>query len=429
MEIISTLSLNRWIAKEEEKTYLELPFMVEGQIERIEVQYSYERRDGSTVIDIGLRSPERIVGWSGGARNSFFVGLDKATPGYLAGLLPTGEWHVLLGAYRVPDGGCEVKVELKIVRNHSRWMKGDLHMHGVHSDGSYSIAAAIQSCKDKGLEFMAFTDHNNASQNLSTLAADDQLVLIPGVELTSYKGHANLLGQLDALDDFRILTPEQAAAALGGAADKGALVSLNHPFCPDCPWELGFDVPYDAIEVWNGPWRPLNETAVRWWQEQLASGRRLVAIGGSDTHGENPHVAHGTPTTYVRAEAESKEEILRAIRQGRVVLSFNTDETFIDLSIGEAGVGDTAIVDEQKEYELTVKISGAAKDNVQLWSDRGLEREWTVDNEGAFSFLVSSDRMFYRVEASRHLAEIDMTITSCLTNPIYLQRVQVEWPN
>ncbi|WP_438351183.1 CehA/McbA family metallohydrolase [Paenibacillus sp. FA6] len=429
MEIISTLSLNRWIAKEEEKTYIEVPFAVEGRIERIEVQYTYEHSDGTTVIDIGLGSPERIVGWSGGARDSFFVGLGKATPGYLAGLIPAGEWYVLLGAYRVPEGGCRVQINLKFVHNHPRWMKGDLHMHGVHSDGSYSIADAIQSGKDRGLEFMAFTDHNNASQNLSTLAADDQLVLIPGVELTSYKGHANLLGQLDALDDFRVLTPEQATATLQRAADMGAFVSLNHPFDPDCPWELGFDVPYDAIEVWNGPWRPLNETAVRWWQEQLVSGRKLVAIGGSDTHRPHPYVAHGIPTTYVRAEAESKEEILRAIRQGRVVLSFNTDETFIDLSIdlsiGKAGVGDTVIVDEEKEYELAVRITGAAGDKVQLWSDQGLEQEWIVANEGIYFFPVEADRLFYRVESNRHLADLDLTITSCLTNPIYIHRLTV----
>jgi len=397
---------------------------VDCRIERIEVEYTYERRDEETVIDIGLRSPERIVGWSGGARASFFVGLAKATPGYLAGPILAGEWNVLLGAYRVPEGGCWVNIELKLVQEHTRWMKGDLHMHSVHSDGSYTIAEAIQLCKEKGLEFMAFTDHNNASQNLSTLAADEQIMLIPGVELTSYKGHCNLLGQLDALDDFRILTPEQAAGALRRAADKGAFISLNHPFCPDCPWELGFDVPYDAIEVWNGPWRPLNETAVHWWHKQLVVGRKLIAVGGSDAHRPHPHVAHGTPTTYVRSEAESKDAILRGIRAGRVVLSFDVNETFIDLSIGGTGVGDTVNVDGQQRFELAVNVMGAAGDRVQLWSDRGVEQEWVVENEGEYSFPVPADRLFYRAEASRYLAEWNLTITSCLTNPIYLRKSQ-----
>ncbi|MRN53904.1 CehA/McbA family metallohydrolase [Paenibacillus monticola] len=418
--------MHRSIAKEEEKTYIEVPFAVDSFVERIEVKYTYEHQDGTTVIDIGLRSPERIMGWSGGARDSFFVGLGKATPGYLAGPILAGEWNVLLGAYRVPEGGCEVRIELKLFREHPRWMKGDLHMHSVHSDGTYTIAEAIESCKEKGLEFMAFTDHNNASQNFSTLAADDQIVLIPGVELTSYKGHCNLLGELDALDDFRILTSEQAVATLQRAADHGAFISLNHPFCSNCPWELGFDLPYDAIEVWNGPWRPINETAVRWWHQQLVSGRKLIAVGGSDTHRLDLHVAHGTPTSYVRSAAESKDAILRGIRAGHVVLSFNTNETFIDLSIGEAGVGDTVIVDQQQRFELAVKVIGAAGDRVQLWSDRGVEQEWVVETEGEYAFPVLADRLFYRAEASRYLAEWNMTITSCLTNPVYLRKLQEE---
>ncbi|MBB6671342.1 CehA/McbA family metallohydrolase [Cohnella nanjingensis] len=416
-----TIVLRRFIDKTEEKTYPEVPFAVEGDVERIEVRYAYERPDGRTVIDIGLRSPERIVGWSGGARASFFVGLDTATPGYLAGPIPSGQWRVLLGAYRVPDDGCEVEMELTIVREHPRWLKGDLHMHGVHSDGAYEVADAIRSCKDKGLDFVAFTDHNNASQNRATLAADDRLVLIPGVELTSYKGHANLLGRLDALDDFRVLTPDRAAEALRRAQESGALVSLNHPFCPDCPWELGFVVPYDAIEVWNGPWRPLNETAVRWWHEQLVTGRRIVAIGGSDTHAPHPLVAHGMPTTHVRAEAASKAAILDAVRAGRVVLSFAPDETFVDLAIGEAGIGDTRSDDGQTETALSVTVTGAAGDTVRVWSDRGLEREWTVEREGEFVFRVPTDRLFYRAEAYRYLPEWEREILSCLTNPIYMQ--------
>ncbi|MEK4325062.1 CehA/McbA family metallohydrolase [Paenibacillus sp. FSL R7-0297] len=427
MQIISELSLNRRIVKEEEQTYIEIPFAAGAAVEKIEVNYTYERQNGAAVIDIGLRSPERIVGWSGGARESFFTGLGKATPGYLAGPIAAGEWKVLLGAYRVPEGGCEVRMDVKLFHEHSRWMKGDLHMHSVHSDGSYTTREAIQSCRDKGLEFMAFTDHNNASQNLATLAADEQIVLIPGVELTSYKGHCNLLGHPDALDDFRILTPEQARGVLQRAADKGAFISLNHPFCSNCPWELGFDLPYDAIEVWNGPWRPINETAVRWWQEQLASSRKIIAVGGSDTHRIEPYVAHGTPTTYVRSEAESKEAILRGIRAGRVVLSSGTNETFIELSIGEAGVGDTVIVDsQQQEYELVIQVSGAAGDLVQLWSDRGVEQEWNVESGGDYTFPVLTDRLFYRAEASRYRAEANMTVTTCLTNPVYLRKLREE---
>ncbi|TJY43313.1 phosphoesterase [Cohnella pontilimi] len=408
------------ISKEEERTYPEVPFTVSGPVERIEVRYTYERSGGGTVVDIGLRSPERIVGWSGGARDSFLVGLEKATPGYLAGPIAEGDWAVMLGAYRIPAAGCSIRLEIQLVYKHSRWMKGDLHTHSVHSDGTYAIYEAISICKEKGFSFLALTDHNTASQNRTTFAAEEQLVLIPGVELTNYKGHANLLGHPDALDDFRVLTSEQAASALRKAAEQGAFVSLNHPFCTDCPWEFGFDVPYDAIEVWNGPWRPINAAAVKWWQEQLSTGLQITAIGGSDTHSPHPYVKHGRPTTYVLAESETTGGILDGLRRGRVILSCDSDDTFIDLAAGGAGIGDMLTVPETQHLELTMKVRHANGDRVLLWSDRGVEREWTAEGDVDYVFQVAADRKFYRAESYRFIPEWKQEFMTCLTNPIYL---------
>ncbi|ACT01499.1 CehA/McbA family metallohydrolase [Paenibacillus sp. JDR-2] len=381
--------LRRWIDKDEQRSYLEVPFVVEGAVERIDIAYRYERgENGGTVVDIGLRSPKRIVGWSGGAREAFFVGTEKATPGYLAEPIVEGEWAVLLGAYKIPEGGAEVIVELELTRPHGRWMKGDLHMHSVHSDGSYTIGQAKESCKARGLEFMALTDHNTSSQNHAALVPDEELLLIPGVELTSYFGHANVLGVSDALQDFRVTTPTQAEAVLEEARARGGFVSLNHPFCPSCPWELGFDVPYDAIEVWNGPWRGLNERALAWWQGQLAKGRRLIALGGSDAHREERFVKHGRPTASVWTETDTVHGVLAGIRQGRVVLQFDPDEICLALSAGEYGIGEaiphTAVIGKDG-IPLIIDVCGAKDDRVLLWSDRGIEAAWDIIVSPAFS--------------------------------------------
>ncbi|AJY73488.1 PHP domain-containing protein [Paenibacillus beijingensis] len=415
------MKIQRMIGKHEEQTYLEVPFEVNGEIERIEVRYRYDNPDGRAVIDIGLRSPERIAGWSGGARDEFFVALEKATPGYLAGPITEGTWYVLLGAYRVPDDGCTVTIEIELTTKHGRWMKGDLHMHSLHSDGSYTIAEVIEICKERGLSFIALTDHNTASQNKTAANSDDQLLLIPGVELTSYKGHANILGHPDALDDFRVLTPDHGSNVLQKAAGRGGLVSLNHPFCPDCPWELGFDVSFDAVEVWNGPWRPLNEAAVGWWHKQLCEGRRLPAIGGSDTHRPDLFVRHGRPTTHVWVEAETVDDVLTAVRTGRVVLSCDPDDTFITLASGSSRIGDEIEMDGLEHIELTLEVHRANNDRVSLWSDCGLEQEWIVDGNAELTCAAAADRLFYRVEARRYIPEMDKTIMTCLTNPIYLR--------
>ncbi|MCM3628468.1 CehA/McbA family metallohydrolase [Paenibacillus glycanilyticus] len=380
--------LRRWIDKEEQRSYLEVPFAVEGAVERIDIAYRYEREaaGGAAVVDIGLRSPKRIVGWSGGAREAFFVGTEKATPGYLAEPIVEGEWAVLLGAYKIPEGGAEVIIEVELTRPHGRWMKGDLHMHSVHSDGSYTIGQAKESCKARGLEFMALTDHNTTSQNHETLVPDEELLVIPGVELTSYFGHANVLGVSDALMDFRVTTSEQAGEVLGEARKRGGFVSLNHPFCPSCPWELGFDLPYDAIEVWNGPWRGLNERALAWWQGQLAQGHRLIALGGSDAHREERFVKHGRPTASVWAETDTAQGVLAGIRQGRVVLQFDPDETCLALTAGEYGIGQTiplTAVDGKDGIPLTINVCGAKGDRVALWSDRGIEAIWDIADSHA----------------------------------------------
>jgi hypothetical protein len=410
-----------WLVPEQDRTYPEVVFSVPEGVESIEVHYRYEKNDRS-VVDLGLRSPDRIVGWSGGARDGFQIGLEKATPGYLAGPIVAGEWAVLLGAYKVPAEGILVVVEIMITMKHPHWLKGDLHAHTVHSDGKYTISEAIASCRDKGLDFLALTDHNTASQNRFAMAQDETLLLIPGVELTSYKGHANLLGQPDALTDFRVLTAEDAAKELRQAQAKGALVVLNHPFCPDCPWELGFDVPFDAIEVWNGPWRELNETAVTWWQLRLAEGQRIVAIGGSDTHQDHPLVRHGGPTAHVYVAEETVASVLDAVKRGAVVLTMGPDDTFLTLTVDGVGVGEELeVADGREEVELVITIRGAQGDRVSLWSNHGLEQEWIVEEEEReLVCRMPADRWFYRVQARRFLPDWKHEVMTCLTNPVYL---------
>lgn len=409
------------LVHEQERSYPEVAFSVPEGAESIEVHYRYEK-NGRSVVDLGLRSPDRIIGWSGGARDGFQIGLEKATPGYLAGPILPGEWAVLLGAYKVPDEGILVELEITITLKHPRWLKGDLHAHTVHSDGSYTVSEALASCREKGLDFLALTDHNTASQNRFAVAQDETLLLIPGVELTSYKGHANLLGLPDALTDFRVLTPDAAAKELRQAQEKGALVSLNHPFCPDCPWELGFDVPFDAIEVWNGPWRKLNETAVAWWQQRLVEGQRIVAVGGSDTHRDDPLVRHGGPTAHVHVAEETVAAVLDAVRRGAVVLSMGPDDTFITLTVDGAGVGEELkAAAGRDDVELLITIRGAQGDRVSLWSDHGLEQEWTVEEgERELVCRMPADRWFYRVEARRYLPDWEIEVMTCLTNPVYI---------
>ena len=73
-----------------------------------------------------------------------------------------------------------------------------------------------------------------------------------------------------------------------------------HPAAPvpGSAWEFGFaDV--DALEVWNGRWNLDDELSLRIWQRLLREGRRVVAVGGSDSHAQRQSV--GSPQTVVHA--------------------------------------------------------------------------------------------------------------------------------
>ncbi|MDP8952752.1 MAG: PHP domain-containing protein, partial [Actinomycetota bacterium] len=72
--------------------YAYVPFEVPPGTTRIDVTLSYPKAT-DCILDLGCADPrlgpfpsaEGIRGWSGGARDRFFVATDDATPGYVHG--------------------------------------------------------------------------------------------------------------------------------------------------------------------------------------------------------------------------------------------------------------------------------------------------------------------------------------------------------
>src|SRR5690554_6819801 len=172
--------IERLIKHEEEKDYyVQIPFEMPENTEDLYVEVVISPvGEGSCVIDLGVAGPSRVHGWSGGARQSFHIGIESATPGYLPGPLLPGQWAVLLGAYRVPKKGCLVKVHIRCEPKRYRWLKGDLHSHTIHSDGSYTLTEAVHIMEELGCDFLATTDHNTVSQNYAH-PKGGHIVLIP----------------------------------------------------------------------------------------------------------------------------------------------------------------------------------------------------------------------------------------------------------
>jgi predicted metal-dependent phosphoesterase TrpH len=70
-------------------------------------------------------------------------------------------------------------------------IKLDLHVHSKYSDDAVgSPREIIKSLKKKGLQGMAFTDHNTVRGGIEALKiAPKEFIVIPGIEISTADGH------------------------------------------------------------------------------------------------------------------------------------------------------------------------------------------------------------------------------------------------
>ncbi|HWI62880.1 MAG TPA: CehA/McbA family metallohydrolase [Symbiobacteriaceae bacterium] len=382
-----------------------MPFAVAPGTARLEVHYEVTPHgDGECVIDLGCLEGESIRGWSGGSKPGFFMTEAQATPGYLPAPLTPGPWAVLLGTYKLPTGGCTCTVTITQTPRERRWLRGDLHHHTHHSDGAHSVAEVMKLAEEAGLDFIALTDHNTISQN--RVATESPVLAIPGLEVTTNHGHLNILGATE-LVDFRFRTAREFRRPAQG------LVVLNHPHCDFCPWELEFDVDCDLVEVWNGVWTARNERALAWWQTQLVAGRRLPAVGGSDTHsvGLWSVIRTGAPTTYTLADDNTVPAILAALKAGRTMISDMPDGPALWLSAAGAVPGESVT---PGYHEVRINPERAEDCRLRLIDRNGIRYEEPAQ-ESTFRWEALPGN-FLRAE----LRSVHTGMVRALTNPIYV---------
>lgn len=393
------------------QTYREVPFRVPAGTTRLTVEFAYTGKDRKSVIDLGIRDPQRVRGWSGGNKARFTISDAEATPSYLPGPLPAGEWKLLLGVPNLrKDGEARYTARIFLERGPAPtsfsetplktgpgWYRGDLHLHTAHSDGSCPSRAGVrvpcpvfrtlQAAEARGLDFIAITDHNATSQNeaLRELAPFfDDLLLIPGRELTTFRGHANVFGVAGPLD-FQLGSPRGPAfGAIQEQVEKaGGLLSINHPALPSgeacmgCGWsETATDFSrIQAIEAVNGGQADGPLSGVGFWEARLNEGLRITAIGGSDNHDASLDPARpasvGYPTTVVHAAELSQSAILAAIRAGHVFIDTqgSRDRT-LDVTASSAGrtaqMGDSLDAPASVPIRVTVHVTHAAGGSLSI---------------------------------------------------------------
>jgi hypothetical protein len=193
-----------------------LPVEVPAGSWGIRVEIEYDRSDAT--LDLGCLGAAGFRGWSGGSRRSFLITPDEATPGYLPGQLEPGTWQVIIGIYRVRPDGAPYRLTAQVTGSPGelggmpradppptpaerpaprdlpagtgrRWLAGDLHSHTVHSDGSVTVPEIARLAVERGLDFLAVTDHNTISHHaeLSPAGARYGIALLPGQEVTTIR--------------------------------------------------------------------------------------------------------------------------------------------------------------------------------------------------------------------------------------------------
>ncbi len=417
----------------QQKRYVKHAFVVPENTGCIELEYDYPRfRQGNekngtkideeNIIDLGLYGPSGdFWGWSGSDKKTISVSETSSTAGYRCGQIAAGSWTAVFGLYKIKQS-VTVSIRIRCYPKQKQLLKGDLHLHTVNSDGSYTTEEVIAFCKKAGLDFIALTDHNNTVQNAQA-ASTEGITILPGMEYTNYRGHANFYFNDYAYKnfDFTLLSNsfEEMKKTFLRVKQKDVLISLNHPECDNCPWLFGYDdFPFDMIEVWNGPMKDAETRAIKRWHKWLCEGKQIAAVGGSDTHRHELARTYGSPATFVYSCGNSIKDIKRALVQGNSFISISPQGPKLSIAINGKGFGDTVTWEEG----LTgiVSIEGVKEgDTIKFINGKNTATETKAAFTGMYksSFTVEN-AVFYRIELYRELLGRNMLVS--LSNPVYI---------
>jgi hypothetical protein len=395
--------------------FIELPFDVPAGT--AELFITHDTLETGAILDWGLLGPDGFRGYGGGNTESITTGVQASSRSYHTGPLTPGTWKLYAGKAKSASGvpGYHVTVTARTqatlaaegqrapyrpaaaLSKGPRWYAGDLHAHSRESGDAHPTLDAMGMCAvAHGLDFVEISDHNTTSQ-LELLndvqARFPQLLFVPGIELTTYSGHANAIGATQWVDHrfgFNGVTATAAAKALAG---QGALVSINHPMldlstaCIGCGWHNGLlDGALSGVEIQTGGWEEtgllFSKQTLAFWDHVLDQGLRVPAVGGSDDHNAGTDATGspiGSPVTLVYAQELSASALLDGIQKGRTVVKLQgAGDPMIDLKSGDALIGDTV-------------EAGVATVTATVTNGNGAQVRFVVDGKPRDALAVTAD--------------------------------------
>lgn len=386
------------------------PFEVPAGV--AELEFRHDDQSAANATDWGLLGPDGVLrGWAGSNGGFGVLGELAASPGYVPGPITPGTWHVIVGFPFTPELPAAYRVDLTLrdaptlppdpdrgpfvapapISAAPGWYAGDFHVHSEQSgDARPSLDEVADYVVASGLDFVELSEHNTTA-HLSLLTAVQRrhpsVLLVPGIEWTSYRGHAIVIGVTEPVP-FTLgidgLTAQDAADAVHA---QGGLFSPAHPTldigssCMGCAWEHPVDVmSFDGLEVASGSVDKLGAVllvnALSMWDALCDGGAHVAALGGSDDHTGGTATGAiesriGNPTTMVFAESLSVEGIVEGVRQNRTVVKLGGAADPMVVLEAEGREGDTVIA---PRATVTARVTGGMGAQLLIVRD-GIESE------------------------------------------------------
>ena len=188
-------------------------------------------------------------------------------------------------------------------------LKIDLHVHTRYSyDSTITLDEIVAYSQKRGLDGVAITDHDVVEGALKLVQKVKELLVIPGVEVTTSRGHVLALNitrpiptELSPLETIQIIHEAGgiAVAAHPTVFYKGLRGQVNSNF--------------DAVEV-------INASAFPFFLSTHLSQKLALRLGLPQTAGSDAHYASEIGFAYTVVDAEPEvDEIVHAIRNGATV--------------------------------------------------------------------------------------------------------------
>lgn len=191
-------------------------------------------------------------------------------------------------------------------------LKVDTHIHTIFSgDSLITVEDAVRLSKIKGLDCICITDHDTvkAVEKLNRESLRNDVIIIPGIEVTTREGHLVGLG---------ITQPIKPKLSAAETAEKirelGGLVVIPHPGHPfkhslKLNKDILSEVKPDAVEALT-----IMQSLIKPNFNKLIKKFNVPLIAGSDSH--IPQTL-GSTYSLIEVKEKSVEGILYAIRRGK----------------------------------------------------------------------------------------------------------------